>query len=236
MNIKEKLIELKEKLSQLNLPISRDFEFDAELEDHPIGNQNIYRLHYVGYHRIGEGYGCRKNNIGVINWQFKPFMLPKGMTREEGFKVLSYLAYFIKKNEYIVRASFKSVELLDSILDLGKLGFPRIDETIELLDNVLNLERLGFTRVDEKDENKILDLFAVYGRPLLFKNSNLYPKYFEWYTENITKEEVESIYAKYNMEFRDIIWLDNQNNKNENNPKTLKLQNNFQNAPHINLH
>ena len=47
MNIKEKLIELKEKLSQLNLPISRDFEFDAELEDHPIGNQNIYRLYYI---------------------------------------------------------------------------------------------------------------------------------------------------------------------------------------------
>ena len=38
------------------------------------------------------------------------------------------------------------------------------------------------------------------------------------------------------MEFRDIIWLDNQNNLNENNSKTLKLQNNSQNAPHINLH
>ena len=70
MNIKEKLIELKEKLSQLNLPISRDFEFDAELEDHPIGNQNIYRLYYIHYLRIGEHYGHRENNIGIINWPF----------------------------------------------------------------------------------------------------------------------------------------------------------------------
>lgn len=215
MNIKEKLIELKEKLSQLNLPISRDFEFDAELEDHPIGNQNIYRLYYIHYLRIGEHYGHRENNIGIINWPFLPFMLPKGMTREEGFKVLSYLTDFIEKREDTEPCSYKSVSTLDG---------------------VLNLERFGFTRVEEKDESKILNLFTVAGRLLLFKRSNLYPKYFEWYTENITKEEVESIYAKYNMEFRDIIWLDNQNNKNENNSKTLKLQNNSQNDPHINLH
>lgn len=142
-------------------------------------------------------------------------MLPKGMTREEGFKVLSYLTDFIEKREDTEPCSYKSVSTLDG---------------------VLNLERFGFTRVEEKDESKILNLFTVAGRLLLFKRSNLYPKYFEWYTENITKEEVESIYAKYNMEFRDIIWLDNQNNKNENNPKTLKLQNNSQNAPNINLH
>ena len=144
-----------------------------------------------------------------------PFMLPKGMTREEGFKVLSYLTDFIEKREDTEPCSYKSVSTLDG---------------------VLNLERFGFTRVEEKDESKILNLFTVAGRLLLFKRSNLYPKYFEWYTENITKEEVESIYAKYNMEFRDIIWLDNQNNLNENNSKTLKLQNNSQNAPHINLH
>ena len=192
MNTKEKLIEFKEKLLQLNIPISRDFEFDAELEDHPIGNQNIYRLYYINYHRIGEGYGHRKNNIGIINWRFNPFILPKEMTREEGFKVLSYLTDFIEKREDTESCSFKSVSTLDG---------------------VLNLERFGFTRVEEKDESKILNLFTVDGRLLLFKRSNLYSKYFEWYVENVTKEEVESIYAKHNMEFRDIVWLDNPKEK-----------------------
>lgn len=192
MNTKEKLIEFKEKLLQLNIPISRDFEFDAELEDHPIGNQNIYRLYYINYHRIGEGYGHRKNNIGIINWRFNPFILPKEMTREEGFKVLSYLTDFIEKREDTEPCSFKSVSTLDG---------------------VLNLERFGFTRVEEKDESKILNLFTVDGRLLLFKRSNLYSKYFEWYVENVTKEEVESIYAKHNMEFRDIVWLDNPKEK-----------------------
>lgn len=192
MNTKEKLIEFKEKLLQLNIPISRDFEFDAELEDHPIGNQNIYRLYYINYHRIGEYHGHRKNNIGIINWRFNPFILPKEMTREEGFKVLSYLTDFIEKREDTEPCSFKSVSTLDG---------------------VLNLERFGFTRVEEKDESKILNLFTVDGRLLLFKRSNLYSKYFEWYVENVTKEEVESIYAKHNMEFRDIVWLDNPKEK-----------------------
>lgn len=202
MNTKEKLIEFKEKLLQLNIPISRDFEFDAELEDHPIGNQNIYRLYYINYHRIGEGYGHRKNNIGIINWRFNPFILPKEMTREEGFKVLSYLTDFIEKREDTEPCSFKSVSTLDG---------------------VLNLERFGFTRVEEKDESKILNLFTVDGRLLLFKRSNLYSKYFEWYVENVTKEEVESIYAKHNMEFRDIVWLDNPKEKTYT--KILKQKN-----------
>lgn len=121
-----------------------------------------------------------------------PFMLPKGMTREEGFKVLSYLTDFIEKREDTESCSLKSVTILDGVLDL---------------------ERFGFTRVCEDDENKILNLFTVSGRILLFKRSKLYEKYFEWYVENVTLEEVTNIYAKYNMEFKDIVWLDNQNDK-----------------------
>ena len=41
MNIKEKLLKLKEKILSSDLPVSRDFEFNASLEDHPIGEQNI---------------------------------------------------------------------------------------------------------------------------------------------------------------------------------------------------
>lgn len=128
-------------------------------------------------------------------------MLPNGMTREEGFKVLSYLTDYIEKRADTESCSLKSVRTLDSVLDL---------------------ERFGFTRVEEINEEKIINLFTVSGRLLLFKRSELYPKYFEWYVENVTLKEVENIYTKYNMEFRDIVWLDNHNNKE--NSKVLKLQ------------
>ena len=192
MNLKEKLLELKKKLSSKEIPVPRALEFDATLEDHSVGNQDIYRLYFVNYHRIGESYGRQDNNVGMINWPCKPFMFPEGMSREEGFKVLSYLTDFIEKREDIEPCSLKSVRTLDGVLDL---------------------ERFGFKRVKEDDENKILNLFTVSGRLLLFKRSKLYPKYFEWYVENVTLEEVTNIYAKYNMGFRDIVWLDNQNDK-----------------------
>ena len=57
-------------------------------------------------------------------------------------------------------------------------------------------------------EANILNLFTVDGRILLFKNSSLYSKYFEWYVEGITLEEIKEIYSKYGMEFYDVVWLD----------------------------
>lgn len=188
MNLKDKLLEIRNKILTLNIPGSRDSEFECELDDHPIGNQNIYRLYYVNYHRILEYNGRCDDNIGIIDWAFKPFMLPNGMTREEGFKVLSYLTDFIEKRDGIEPCSLNSVRTLDGVLDLS---------------------RFGFQRVDENDENKILNLFTVTGRLLLFKKSELYNKYFEWYIENVTLDEVVDIYKKYDMEFNDIVWLSN---------------------------
>ncbi len=199
MKLKEKLVELKQSILPDNLSNNRDFEFEATLEDHPIGEENIYRLYYVNFHRFGPYYKHGKRCIGLINFPYKPFMLPAGMTREEGFKVLSYLTDFIEKREDTEPCSWKSVETLDG---------------------VLYLDRFGFTRVDESDESKIINLFTVGGRLLLFKQSKFYSKYFEWYTSGITLDEVKDIYAKYGLDFYDIVWLDKENK--QENVKTLK--------------
>lgn len=179
LTLKQKLTELKDRICNR--------EFYANFEDHLIGNQNIYRLYYVNYHRIGSKYG--HGGICMIDWAFDPFMLPEGMTREEAFKVLSYLIDFIEKREDIESCSFASVKTLNNILDL---------------------ERFGFKKVEETDKSKVLDLFTVDGRVLLFKQSSMYQRYFEWYSKGVSREEVEEIYAKHNMPFEDIVWLDNE--------------------------
>lgn len=47
-----KLIDELKKFRNALLGISeRDYEFDAELEDHEIPNSNYYRLHYVEFYR-----------------------------------------------------------------------------------------------------------------------------------------------------------------------------------------
>ena len=200
MKLKEKLLNIKKELLLLIQPTSRDFEFNATLEDHLIGNQNVYRLYYVNYSRIFEYSGCRDDNSILFNWSCKPFMMPDGMTREEGFKVLSYLTDFIEKRDDIGTCSLTSVETLDDVLDL---------------------EEFKFKRIVENDKNRIIDLFTVTGRLLLFKNSELYSKYFEWYTSDVTLEEVKNIYAKYNMLFPDVAWFDDQ--KEKDNAKVLKI-------------
>ena len=179
MNLKDKLEKLK-----ISLSTDRNYEFETELEDHQIGNQNIYRLYYIDYHRIGEYSGRTDNNVGVIDWPFRPFMLPEGMSREDGFKVLSYLTDFIEKKLNINPCSHKSVSTLDSALDLNRLGFKRIN-----------------AKINDQD---IIDLFTVSGRLLLFKKSRHYQKYSEWYTEGITFEGIKVIYSKCGIEFYDL--------------------------------
>lgn len=193
MNLTEKLKEIKEKYKKIlndlkedtsgRHKVYREYEFEADLEDHGLGDKDVYRLHFVGYYysKLTDGYH-------VHDYPLSTFKLPEGMTREEGFKILSYLTDFIEKREDVEEASEKSVITLDKILDL---------------------ERFGFKKVKEKDESKIADLFTVAGRILRFKKSKYYDKYYNWYTENVRRSEIEKIYANHNMEFQDIVWLNN---------------------------
>lgn len=192
MSLKDKLNKLRESLVNLGVVGSRDYEFNGVFEDHPIGNQDTYRLYYVDYHRINEYNGCDKNNIGMIDYPLRPFKLPEGMSREDGFKVLSYLTDDIEKQPDVESYSLKAVRTLDKVLDL---------------------ERFGFTRVEETDEDKILNLFTVTGRLLLFQKSKLYSKYFEWYTEGVSRREVKKIYANLGLEFKDVVWTDDEEAK-----------------------
>lgn len=187
MDLKEKLGKMKMRLLDSSSLGNRDYEFEAELENHPLGNQNIYRLHYINYHRIGERYGQRGNNVGVIDWSFKPFVLPNGMSREDSFKVLSYLTDFIEAQLNLEPCSHNSVSILDNVLNLERLGFKKLNISLDS------------ASVD------VIDLFTVSGRLQLFKSSNYYQRYFEWYTEGVTFDEVNNIYNKCGIEFYDLV-------------------------------
>lgn len=204
MSLKDKLVGLRNDLYH-TLNFSRDYEFDAELSDHSIGDQNIYRLHFMEYYRKIQYYGKnnKKFNVGIIDWSFKPFMLPNGMERNDAFKVLSYLTDFIEKSTGLEEGSFRSVRTLDNVLDLERLGFKRVE-------------------VDyPKDSSEVIDLFTIRGRVLLFKQSKLYQKYFEWYSEGVTFDEVKEIYNKCGIDFYDLIPVIKE--KEENNSDEIKL-------------
>ena len=164
----------------------KNFEFDAELEDHKIDYNS-------------------KTNIEVVDCPYKPFKLPGGMTKEDAFKVLSYLTDYIEKDNNIAPASFKSVRILDDVLNIERLGFERIDTNLS------------------SDSSDVINLFTISGRIRLFKKHNLYSKYFEWYKEGVTKEDVVQIYKNCNVEFYDLEKVSNaktigcKNNKKQKN-------------------
>lgn len=157
-------------------------EFDANLENHPLGSQTVYRLRYIQYYRAEGSNGIRK-----MDWPFDPFMLPNGMSRGDAFTVLSYLTDYIERTCKLEPCSYKSVETLNSVLDLERLGFRKLDINTKY------------------DETNIIDLWTVTGRVLLFKESSYYSSYFNWYSENVTLAEVQRIYKKLNIEFYDLI-------------------------------
>lgn len=185
MTLKEKLCNLRDKLVDGRI-FNRDYEFDAELDDHIVPDTGLYKLSFVDYHRYGENYGIYSNNVSLLYWSGDVFTLPSNMDKNDAFKVLSYLTDFIEKEDDIEIGSLKSVRTLDA---------------------ALNLERFGFRKVNCNDKTAAVELFTVAGRSLLFKKSSYYKRYFNWYTEGVTLEEVEQIYAKAGMEFRDIVWL-----------------------------
>lgn len=149
--------------------------FRNKLKDHIIPeDKNIYRLHHISYH--DDLYGSHHETHRV----FETFKFPKGMTREEGFKVLSYLTDFFEKKANVIKCSFKSVYTID---------------------HIITFEMFGFERVEVKNSNDIVDLFTIQGRVKRFKISKYYPKYFNWYKENVSKEEIINIYKRIGLEF-----------------------------------
>ena len=119
------------------------------------------------------------------DYTFRPFLLPEGLIEEEAFKILSYLTNYLEKNLNIPAGS------LQSVMDLNR---------------VLDLERFGFKRVEcNCDDERLKDLFTLYGRTERFDRSKYRKKYFEWYTEDVTREEAKRIYAKIGIEFKDVV-------------------------------
>lgn len=161
---------------------------------------NIYRLHHIEYLNIGENYGYKMT--GMRDYTFRPFLMPEGLDEKDAFKILSYLTDFLERNLNITEGSLKSVIALNKVLDLKRFGFKRV--------------------TCQNDDNRLKDLFTIYGRTERFDKSKYCKKYFEWYTENVTKEEVEKIYNKIGMEFKDIVILEKGTENLDANQVTIK--------------
>ena len=150
------------------------------------------------YPRLSQGFGMSS-----------AYILPENMTVENACKVVSYLSELVEQKHKLEPASPRSVSLVDN--ELEHYGFVRIKDgwsgwihgscfytsrAIELSPTLQRVYNQG---------NGAVDLFTVGGDLKLFKRTNLYNRYFEWFTSGITKDEIKDIYNQIGMNLDEML-------------------------------
>ena len=124
-----------------------------------------------------------------------PFMIPKGMGIENACKIVSYLSEKLEKEYNVEPASEDSVALVSR--ELANYGFEKLecDYTPGHYHSISQYHLLSKIETEFDEGLKATtDLITYDGNKRLFKKSVLGSKYFNWFTENVTKEDVIDIY------------------------------------------
>lgn len=165
------------------------------------------RLVYFSVERFKDDRGDMRigQSFGLSN----PYIIPKGMSLEQVFKVISYLSEKIEREKQLESACPKSVRLTSE--ELSKYGFIKVDG---YRSGYYNSTTYDYSRAIDLptpmqfEFNKgisSIDLFSVGGDFELFKQTKLYSKYFEWFTSGITEEVVKDIYNQIGMNLDEIL-------------------------------
>jgi len=124
----------------------------------------------------------------------KPYTLPEGMNLKDSYKTISYLSDLVENKYYIEPASRESVKIVCTLLN--QLGFKENNEYHHgFAHSTEKFPLVGSIESRAPSLEGVIDLFTVDGMPL-FKRSDLYLRYFNWYTPKIKENEIQSIYSK----------------------------------------
>ena len=162
--------------------------------------KNIIRLIYIAV----ESYNSYDSNrkVGITAHVSTPFALPVGMSLSDACKLISYLSSKVEQEQGIAEASMESVKAVESILpDYKFVSFKGFGDEpychATMLDNSweIKIDSIG------KELPYVADLITYCGKDFL--RTNISKRYFNWYTENVTKEEIEAIYLRMGKIFQE---------------------------------
>lgn len=160
------------------------------------------RLYYIAIEKFTR-YGTGETKLGTTYGISSPFKLPCNMSIKDACKVVSYLSDKIESEKKLTPGCEKSVAMVSSILN--KYGFDKVESkekghhhTISDYHPLYKI-KTAFPKLVES--NRVIDLFTIGGSFELFQKSDLHDRYFEWYIEGVTKQEIEDIYRKIGQEY-----------------------------------
>lgn len=163
-------------------------------------NDEMIRLVYVEISPYKDVYNNRLM-CGALYISSSGFKLPKNMTMEQACKVVSYLSEKVEKENNLEPASKESVGMVSHILQ--DYGF---EKNVQIAHHYThctgNKNFIKNPQLEQPAVDGVVDLFTYGGSPSCFKRSDLYPRYFEWFTPNVNKKEVDNIYKSLNINLK----------------------------------
>lgn len=165
---------------------------------------NKIRLFYISLERFSR-YNGLKLFLGTTVDASTVYKLPEGMTKEDAYKVISYLSETIEKENNIEPASRESMQEVAKILP--KFGFKELSGSSKTKANHYHSVSSGNPYYN-KIADGIEEVFGSFATPLYtiggdvkeFEKSDLYKDYFDWFTPNVSYEEVKQIYNNLKAE------------------------------------
>ena len=153
------------------------------------------RLVYIALEKFNRGDEVR---IGETVIQSSVFELPRSMSYEEANKVVSYLSEKLEKEKKLEPACMKSVGAVASILE--DYGFKKVSNNASYTHKTLS----RFPSKDNLSINEIYGvkyLWTVGGDFRLFKRTDYMDRYYEWFREGISQDEIIEIYENCRLTF-----------------------------------
>lgn len=160
------------------------------------------RLYYVAFEKFTR-YGTDEIKIGQTYGASSPFRLPHNMSMENACKVVSYLSDKVEKENHLEPACEQSVIMVSNILE--EYGFSKVEGEekghYHIVSEYIPFHTIRASFPATEEIKGVVDLFSVGGDFKIFKKTDLYDRYFEWYTEGITEKEVVDIYKSIGQEY-----------------------------------
>ena len=127
-----------------------------------------------------------------------PYSLPDGMSLEDACKVVSFISETTEREDELQPASQASVSLTSAQLE--NYGFKKQPTKQE---GYRHSRRIcdGLPKSIRsccKPVPNVVDLYTV-AKMQNFKKTNLSDRYFEWFTPNVSNEEIVQIYDRINL-------------------------------------
>ena len=159
----------------------------------PDSQNDSIRLCYIAFERFQD-----MAKLGKTYEMYNPYKLPEGMSMEDACKVVSYLSKKVEYRKNIEPASRTSVQLVNNLLK--DYGFNNIDSikgthlhSVEIYNPFRNIDTES---INCQELEGVTDLFTIGGEPSLFRKSKLNDRYFDWFTPNVSHQEIYDIYKK----------------------------------------